>query len=306
MINFRYHVVSLTAVFLALAIGLVVGTAALNGPAADSLNDNVNSLRKDNQRLREKVSHLEEDVNQKEQFAADAAPVILAGKLTGQRVVIVSMPGASKYVAGVRQMITLAGAKLTGEVEIQDKFTDPANNETLLDIASTSPAAGLTLPTNSDGVETSSALLGAVLLTHAPPVPADSVQSVLTAYSQERFITLTRPITTPATAMVFLSAAPYTDREAAQRNTKVVTAVEQFDKAGPVVVAADADSGDGNAITALRGDPALSKTVSTVDNVATVQGQVVSALACAEQIGGHVGHYGVGGGAASLMPKAAQ
>ena len=35
MINFRYHVVSLTAVFLALAIGLVVGTAALNGPVAD-------------------------------------------------------------------------------------------------------------------------------------------------------------------------------------------------------------------------------------------------------------------------------
>jgi len=34
VINFRYHVVSLTAVFLALAIGLVVGTAALNGPVA--------------------------------------------------------------------------------------------------------------------------------------------------------------------------------------------------------------------------------------------------------------------------------
>ena len=41
MINFRYHVVSLTAVFLALAIGLVVGTAALNGPVADSLRGQV-------------------------------------------------------------------------------------------------------------------------------------------------------------------------------------------------------------------------------------------------------------------------
>ena len=37
MINFRYHVVSLTAVVLALAIGLVVGTAALNGPVVDTL-----------------------------------------------------------------------------------------------------------------------------------------------------------------------------------------------------------------------------------------------------------------------------
>ena len=44
MINFRYHVVSLTAVFLALAIGLVVGTAALNGPAADALGEQVDAL----------------------------------------------------------------------------------------------------------------------------------------------------------------------------------------------------------------------------------------------------------------------
>ena len=56
MINFRYHVVSLTAVFLALAIGLVVGTAALNGPVADSLNNQVTSLRKDNTQLRDTVS----------------------------------------------------------------------------------------------------------------------------------------------------------------------------------------------------------------------------------------------------------
>ncbi len=54
MINFRYHVVSLTAVFLALAIGLVVGTAALNGPVADSLEGQVTGLRKDNQNWRQR------------------------------------------------------------------------------------------------------------------------------------------------------------------------------------------------------------------------------------------------------------
>ena len=53
MINFRYHVVSLTAVFLALAIGLVVGTAALNGPVADSLKEQVQSVSKDNSNLRD-------------------------------------------------------------------------------------------------------------------------------------------------------------------------------------------------------------------------------------------------------------
>ena len=74
MINFRYHVVSLTAVFLALAIGLVVGTAALNGPAANELHDQVNQLSKSNSQMRARVNSLTSEVNQKEQFATDIAP----------------------------------------------------------------------------------------------------------------------------------------------------------------------------------------------------------------------------------------
>ena len=35
MIDFRYHIVSLVAVFLALAVGLVLGTTALNQPILD-------------------------------------------------------------------------------------------------------------------------------------------------------------------------------------------------------------------------------------------------------------------------------
>jgi Copper transport outer membrane protein, MctB len=47
VINFRYHVVLLTAVFLALAIGLIVGTAALNGPVANDLQSRVSQLSKE-------------------------------------------------------------------------------------------------------------------------------------------------------------------------------------------------------------------------------------------------------------------
>ena len=71
MINFRYHVVSLTAVFLALAIGLVVGTAALNGPVADSLEDQVDALSKDNSNLRDQVNQYRDEVNREEDFATE-------------------------------------------------------------------------------------------------------------------------------------------------------------------------------------------------------------------------------------------
>ena len=86
VINFRYHVVSLTAVFLALAIGLVVGTAALNGPVADALNDSVNALRKDNSSCATRSTTCSDEVNREEEFATEAAPVMLDGKLAGRRV----------------------------------------------------------------------------------------------------------------------------------------------------------------------------------------------------------------------------
>jgi hypothetical protein len=93
------------------------------------------------------------------------------------------------------------------------------------------------------------------------------------------------------------------DREAAKKNAAVVTIATAFDQAGPLVVAGSGVGGEGNLLAQLRGDPALTKTVSTVDNVSTAQGRVVTALALAEQIDGHTGHYGIDAGATQLMPK---
>ena len=45
MISFRYHVVSIVAVFLALALGVVVGTTALNGPITTDLRNKVDTAK---------------------------------------------------------------------------------------------------------------------------------------------------------------------------------------------------------------------------------------------------------------------
>lgn len=318
MINFRYHVVSLTAVFLALAIGLVVGTAALNGPVSDALNDRVNALRKDNNQLREQVSHLEDEAGRKDEFATEAAALLLPGKLTGRRVLVLSLPSGRDYVKGVVEMLTTAGATITGHVLIQDKFTDPDKSVELLDLADEAlppsvPAADI--PHNSDGVETASALLAAVLLDRPPaqspgdhlPVvtPADRL-AVLTAYTNASYLSVDddHKVTGPAEAAVVVAGLPYVDRDASARNDAVVTLVSQLDKAGPLVVTAPGDSGDGNAVTEIRGDPTLAKTVSTVDNVSGPQGTVAAALALAQQFAGaKAGQYGTGAGASSLLPK---
>ncbi len=63
-------------------------------------------------------------------------------------------------------------------------------------------------------------------------------------------------------------------------------------------------AGDGNLVAAVRADPALSKSISTVDNASTNQGQLATALTVVERVvQGKVGQYGLG--AASLVPEAA-
>ena len=306
MINFRYHVVSLTAVFLALAIGLVVGTAALNGPVADSLNDSVNALGKDNKNLREQVSHLQEEVNREEDFVTEVAPLVLAGKLTGRRVLVVSLPRGRENVEGVIEMLTIAGARITARIDIEDKFTDPANGVELLELADEAAVPSVatsSLPANSDGVETSSALLAAVLMDRLPTVSDADLRSVLTAYRSAGYVSVKDKVSGPAELVVVVTDRPYTDREAGQKNKAVVTLADQFDKAGPIVVAGSGVAGDGNAVSGVRGDPTLAKTISTVDNVGTLQGRLVTALTAAEQLTGDVGHYGIGAGAQFLMPQ---
>ena len=44
MIDFRYHLVSIIGIFLALAVGIVLGTTALNGPVLDDLRGRIDDL----------------------------------------------------------------------------------------------------------------------------------------------------------------------------------------------------------------------------------------------------------------------
>jgi hypothetical protein len=315
VINFRYHVVSLTAVFLALAIGLIVGTAALNGPAANDLHDRVNQLSKSNSQYRARVNSLTAEVKNKELFATELAPQLLAGTLADRRILVVSMPETASLVPQLDAMLGLSGAKITGHVEIEDSFVDPSNSSTLLSLAlnSLDTAAISNLPNNSDGVETSAALLTAVLLDHEPAVTPASRTSVLSSYESDNYIKVdggAEALTDPAESVVFLAPQPYADSNAATENQALVTIVTQLDAAGvpdapgPLVVGAAGAAGSGNVIGAVTGDASLNKTVSTVDNADTPQGQIALVLAVNEQlVDKRAGHYGVSSSATSMLPK---
>jgi len=153
-------------------------------------------------------------------------------------------------------------------------------------------------------------LLSAVLLDRPKPITddqhSDNPQSVvLKAYTSRQYIIVTGNITGTAEAVVVVAGPPYVDREAGKKNAAVLTMVTGLDQKVPIVVAGAGAGGDGNVLAQLRGDPTLTKSVSTVDNVSTEQGRVVTSLALAEQFEGRTGHYGIDAGATALLPKPA-
>ncbi|MGW0436737.1 copper transporter [Micromonospora sp. NPDC003197] len=309
MINFRYHVVSLTAVFLALAIGLIVGTAALNGPVADSLNERVAGLSRSNEQLRENVSSLEKELKLEEDFAAEISHVVLPNTLAGRRILLLTLPSGREHIEGVTEMLRRTGATITGRVDISDKFFEPENNDPLLELAESSAQPVLptsALPGNSDGVETSSALLSSALLNRTgPPVTEADRRRLLTAYGNAGYLTVADKVNGPAEAVVVISGQSHTDKNAAKKDQSVLQMVSQFDKVAAVVVAGRG-AGEGNLVASVRSNPTYAQAISTVDNSNTTQGQLAVALATVEQVvSRRVGHYGLNTGAAALIPPKA-
>ncbi len=310
MINFRYHVVSLTAVFLALAIGLVVGTAALNGPVADRLQSQISALSKDNSNKRDQITQYREELNRSQEFATEIAPTVLGGRLAGRKLVVLALPNTSDYPDDVIKMLTVAGATITAKVTVNDKFFDPNVEFELLDLAqqSSQPSISIVgLPQNSNGVETASAQLALALLQRAGTTPASAgdVTAVLTAYAKQGYLGVDDKAAGGAEGAIIVSGAPAVDKDAARKSQSAVTMATQFSKARPLVIAGDG-VGDGNLISAVRGDPTLVKAISTVDNASTVDGQVSTAMTAVERfVQNRTGQYGLAPGASSLVPQAA-
>lgn len=307
MINFRYHVVSLTAVFLALAIGLVLGTAALNGPVADDLNNRVSSLSKRNGQLREEAQQLKNQVESQADFVVDAAPMLLSGRLAGRSVLVVSTDTADdKHRDSVVQALQQAGASVTGKLRVEGKFTDPKQDEALQDLATRLMPAGVTgkLPNNGVGVETASALLATALISGGSSVSEPARTSIVSGFSRLGVITADGAITKAADAVVLVTGQGATEGDDAdKRNDALLVVVRQFDQVAKyVVLAGPQATGAGNPIGSIRDDDTLSNQIATVDNVSSPEGQVIVPLALAEQYLGKTGHYGSGDGASARVP----
>src|ERR1700749_4156016 len=119
MIDFRYHLVSIVAVFLALGLGLLVGATALQPTALGGL------IRLSQQERKQIDSPLatSRQIASNDQFAQSVAPQLLDQLLAGERVVVVEAPGASgQVISGVDQALAQSGGAARRPGPVPEQF----------------------------------------------------------------------------------------------------------------------------------------------------------------------------------------
>ena len=190
MVDFRYHLVSIIAVFLALAVGIVVGTAALNGPIQDNLRRSFQAQALDKRTLEDDVRTLQGQVAASDEFAAVLAPQLIDGALAEQRILIVTGADTPGDLADqLRPRLTDAGAAVTGTLEVQPALAAPSSRQLLEDLVASVVPAGVELPAG-EPVERAAAALAAALTT-APgqePVETGEAQAVVAAFEEADLI----------------------------------------------------------------------------------------------------------------------
>ena len=95
VISFRYHVVTIVAVFLALAIGLLGGAAFVQPALQEELQNQTDRLRRDLADRTRQIGDLRDQIGALGGFAEAAMPYLTSGKLTGTPVVLVT-PGRGR------------------------------------------------------------------------------------------------------------------------------------------------------------------------------------------------------------------
>ena len=321
MIDFRYHLVSIVAVFLALAIGIVLGSTELQGPTYNFLNRTTAKLQTELDQATSQRDTAQQQASEGELYAQAIEPAVLHNLLTGQRLLIVTEPGAqSSVVSGINSAAIEAGATVTGQINLAPKFFDTSAttqdslNQTTLDVAQT---ASITLDPSATYQQQAAQVIASEILTTSPASPNGQPASdpganagtMLQAYAASQFLSTTGQPATPATLAIVVTPqnAP-SDGSADPLDQVLIPLVQELaaKSSATVVAGSSSGSGAGSPIAVLRSNNVASQ-VSTVDDADLVSGQTVAIQALAMLLGGgKAGSYGfAANGATAVAPSPA-
>jgi len=119
LIDLKYHIASLVAVFLALGIGIFIGTTMIGSDVilkqqerlVLSLQEKFDSLRAENQKAAETIAELEAERALQEEFNRLVFPLLVQGRLQGRSMALINTYGKEEHEFLVN-VLRMAGANV--------------------------------------------------------------------------------------------------------------------------------------------------------------------------------------------------
>jgi len=313
VISFRYHIVSIVSVFLALAVGVALGGGPLKGEVDNTLVEQVETDRKVKAGLKDEISGLRSSNEFTDSFARTVAPQLLASSLEGRAVTVMVLPGAQRAaVTSVSELIATAGGTVTGTIRVGDDLVDVGQKQ-LVDELGTQlldQVPGVDVADDASGYERMGALLARAVGTEKDggALVDETANSILAGLSTAGLTSPEGDLDRRGGLVVFLAGPGTGSSEERQGANTIVGELAKAIDAGTdgVVVGGPIRSAQENGLVeAVRRDVVAAREVSTVDSIGRTAGEVVTVMALAEQAAGESGHYGAVDASDGALPGAA-
>lgn len=306
MISFRFHIVSIVAVFLALAIGIVVGSTVIDRAIVEGLRNRVDEVsgnlderQAENDRLRERAEELGI-------FVTESAPYTVQDRLAGTVTVLVVDEGLDdRPVERTVELLGIAGSTVRGVLTLDSSWTleddeQSAELARLVDLDADAPVEELQTRAASLVV---SDLSSEVVVDDDGTGALDEVEAL--GLADYEALAPDVVVQRPRQVQFVIVSGPETDLGGSTHTTAfAVAAAETSGAAVLAEVWAEVEDGPDRAdsLATILGSPSLGALVATVDNLDTSPGPTTVVLALDAARAGEVGHYGVGDGASSSVP----
>jgi Copper transport outer membrane protein, MctB len=297
VISLRYHAVSIAAVFLALAVGVVVGSAGVSDRLLSAVSNEADDLAGQAQTLRAERDALAAGQRASDEFAQRVGPAAVRGLLQGRTVTLVTSGADPADREAVLALLEQAGATAGGEVALTPAVGDPARGDQLRELTAQLLPTGAQLPAASDTGSLVGGLLGGIVLAAGQQpgqaITAQQADAVLAGLAAAGFVT-PGPRPQPGNAVLVLTGGALPGIDGADAAAVLARLATQLDRAGGgAVLAGRSGSAEATgAVGVARADPDIVQRVSTVDDVHTGAGRVSAVLALREQLDGRAGSYG--------------
>ena len=289
MISFRYHIVSLTAVFLAIGLGFVLGSAIQ--PTNRATRSSISRLTRELNGTRAQISDLRTQVQGSSSVVKNLSSRVIHGALAGHPVVYVDDGSASSWEGGVRKAMSDATATDLGTLTLTSKWTDTNANSDLVTIAA---AAGVKVGSERAGPD----VLAALADRFGKP---EGVQ-LAGQLAQAGYVRIdNKGAAGPWPPAVAVAVVAFTSGATTPQAAALAAFASEAGKATPTAVVGAALDNLG-AVGLLRGNGNLPAHLVTFDSGAADPTSVGPVLALGAAIDGRGGNFGNGPGLSYLPP----